>query len=66
MNNQIKLICIFLACTQSAYCYVDPGSGSLVLQAIIAGMLGLSFYFKSFFGFFKSFFSKNKQKNDQN
>lgn len=28
--------------------YLDPGSGSYILQFLIAGLLGLAFVFKSF------------------
>lgn len=28
--------------------YIDPGAGSLVLQALLAGMLTLPFIFRSF------------------
>lgn len=28
--------------------YIDPGTGSLVLQAVLAGMLTLPFIFRSF------------------
>jgi hypothetical protein len=31
-----------------AHAYLDPGTGSMVLQAIIAGVLGLVFTFKSY------------------
>jgi hypothetical protein len=46
--------------------YIDPGSGSYLVQLIIAGVLGVVFFFKRIGHFFsllwfsvKSFFSKS-------
>lgn len=46
--------------------YVDPGSGSYLVQAIIAGVLGIIFYFKSIWRGIKSFFMHTKKKDPQN
>ena len=43
--------------------YVDPGSGSYLVQVIIAAILGALFYFKSGWLWLKNFFSRTK-KND--
>jgi hypothetical protein len=40
--------------------YIDPGSGSYLVQAIIAAVLGAMFYFKTIWWKVKSFFSKSK------
>lgn len=40
--------------------YVDPGSGSYLIQIIIATVLGALFYIKAFWYRIKSFFSKKK------
>ena len=49
--------------------YVDPGSGSYLIQAIIAAILGFLFYFKTIWWKIKSFFHRPKKddltKNDQ-
>lgn len=49
--------------------YVDPGSGSYLVQLIIAAVLAVVFYFKHFWYRIKSFFSRTKKdespKNDQ-
>ena len=29
--------------------YIDPGSGALIWQAIVAGFVGAAFYFRRFF-----------------
>jgi hypothetical protein len=43
--------------------YVDPGSGSYLVQMIIAGVLAVLFYFKNLWWKIKSFFARGR-KND--
>jgi hypothetical protein len=38
--------------------YVDPGSGSYLVQVIIAAVLGFLFYFKNIWWKIKAFFKK--------
>ena len=49
--------------------YVDPGSGSYLVQVIIAAILGALFYFKAAWWKVKSFFTRKKkdvhEKNDE-
>lgn len=40
--------------------YVDPGSGSYLVQVIIAAILGALFYFKTIWWRIKAFFTKSK------
>lgn len=40
--------------------YIDPGSGSYILQMIIAAVLGVSFFFKNFWLSIKAFFTGKK------
>jgi hypothetical protein len=44
--------------------YIDPGSGSYLLQMIIAGALAGMFYFKRGWLKVKSYFRKNKKAGD--
>lgn len=44
--------------------YVDPGSGSYLVQVIIAAVLGALFYFKSAWWKVKSFFTRRKKDAD--
>jgi len=41
--------------------YIDPGSGSYLVQVIIAAILGGLFYFKNLWLKIKSFFIKSKK-----
>lgn len=45
--------------------YLDPGSGSVILQAIIGGALGILVVFKSFWHRIKAFFSKKNSEAGQ-
>lgn len=42
--------------------YIDPGSGSYIIQMIIAAVLGVSFFFKNFWLYVKAFFTGKKEK----
>lgn len=50
---------------RNAYAYLDPGSGSYLLQILMAGLLAASFMFKSFWQgvirFFSKIFSRKKK-----
>ncbi|MBK6633823.1 MAG: hypothetical protein IPG38_05475 [Chitinophagaceae bacterium] len=41
---------------QTILLYIDPGSGSYILQMIIAAVLGISFFFKNFWLAIKTFY----------
>lgn len=38
--------------------YIDPGSGSYLIQAIVAGVLGIVFFFKNIMLYVRHFFSR--------
>jgi hypothetical protein len=43
--------------------YVDPGSGSYLIQVIIAAILGILFYFKNIWWKIKAFFWRPKKED---
>jgi hypothetical protein len=45
--------------------YIDPGSGSYLVQVIIAAVLGVAFYFKTGWNWIKSFFVKSSLKKNE-
>lgn len=49
---------------QVALLYLDPGSGSLLFQALISGFLTIMIFFKRIVAFFKFKFMK-KAKNEE-
>ncbi|MCX8020628.1 MAG: hypothetical protein N2747_09070 [Chitinophagaceae bacterium] len=48
------------------FLYIDPGSGSFLVQAIIAAALGVAFFFRNIMGWIKSFFIKPFKKKEKN
>jgi hypothetical protein len=42
------------------HAYIDPGSGALIWQAIVAGFVGAAFYFRRFFN---RFFSRDRRQD---
>jgi hypothetical protein len=48
------------------FLYIDPGSGSYLIQAIIAAVLGFLFYFKNLWFRIRSFFKKDKKLDSDN
>ncbi|MEP7144549.1 MAG: hypothetical protein ABI707_16810 [Ferruginibacter sp.] len=46
------------------FLYIDPGSGSYLLQVIIAAVLGGLMFFKNFWIKIKLFFTKQKPGDD--
>lgn len=47
------------------FLYLDPGSGSYLIQVIIAAVLGVSFFFKNFWLRIKAFFTRTKPKPEE-
>ena len=39
----VAVVGVILASEHPAHAYIDPGSGSLIYQALLAGLLGLGF-----------------------
>jgi hypothetical protein len=61
------LIAFFVFITQKAYAYLDPGSGSFIMQIIIGAILGglvtIKIYFHKVKSFFIKFFHRRKKDN---
>ncbi|HEY1115993.1 MAG TPA: hypothetical protein VGE66_20665 [Chitinophagaceae bacterium] len=47
---------------QSFLLYIDPGSGSYLVQAIVAAVLGVAFFFKNIVLYIKSIFYRFTRK----
>ncbi len=54
----VVLAVFYLVLTREVYAYLDPGTGSYILQLVIAGILGGLFAVKMFWVKIKSFFVK--------
>ncbi len=44
--------------------YIDPGTGSLLFQAILSGFLTIIIFFKRILAFFKYKFGKKKEEEE--
>jgi hypothetical protein len=49
---------------QETLAYLDPGSGSLIIQLLIGGIVGMIFLLKTSWGRIKSIFLGRTQSND--
>ncbi len=45
------------ALTKYAYAYLDPGTGSMILQGVLAAVAGSMFFLRTYWYKVKSFFS---------
>jgi hypothetical protein len=48
------------------FLYIDPGSGSYLVQVIVAGALGVAFFFRNIKNYIKSIFTRSPKKTDDN
>lgn len=46
------------------FLYIDPGSGSLLFQLLLSGILTIIVFFKRIAFFFRSFFISKKEGSD--
>jgi hypothetical protein len=53
-----------LVLARKAHAYLDPGSGSYILQILIAGLFGALFMLKVFWGRIVGFFSKGSPESE--
>lgn len=60
------VLILFFLTSRPSYAYLDPGSGSYLLQILLAGLLAASFMLKSFWQKLRAFFSRffNRKKPD--
>jgi len=66
----IKIICLVsniyfmsMLFPQASFAYLDPGSGSYVLQVFIAGLLSMLYFIKTFWARIKDCFHRIFQKD---
>ena len=51
---------------QLFFLYIDPGSGSYLVQVIAAAALGIVFFFKNIKLYIRSFFNRTQKKQKDN
>ena len=66
-TNFIFCFLYILFSSNNAYAYLDPGTGSIILQALIAAIALVSSYLGFYWRKVKDFFKKlSKKKSDKN
>lgn len=58
------LVAVSLAAAPDAHAYLDPGTGSAVIQMVLAGLMGALFVLKAYGRKLKSFFSRSAEAED--
>jgi hypothetical protein len=65
IHRCLIVLAMLVGFSESAYAYLDPGTGSIILQGLIAGIaLGLS-TIKFWWGKVSGFFSWNKEAKEE-
>ena len=62
MKKICIITCLYFCLTSSAYAYLDPGTGSVILSALVAGIVAIKSYWFLIINKVKSLF---KRKNIQ-
>ena len=66
INHYFICLFVYFLFSNNAHAYLDPGSGSIILQAIIAFFAGaaafVSLYWRKAKSYISNLFSKNKKK----
>lgn len=60
----VALVTTF-ALSQPAYAYVDPGSASVVIAAVLGSIAAVGYTIRTFLARVKSFFAKNKKPEER-
>ena len=63
-RGTLLLALLILCFPRPLAAYLDPGSGSFLLQVLVAGLLGASFAVKRFWGSIKSYFRGSESSDD--
>jgi len=64
-STTLFLTLFFISLTNQAHAYLDPGTGSMILQIVIASLVGAVFALKGYWSRIKEFFSNLLSKKKQ-
>jgi hypothetical protein len=56
------LFCLVFSQPVTAWAYIDPGTGSMILQFVIFALVSIAIFFRQIWGAIKSLFSSPKEK----
>ena len=60
MNSRVLIVLIFSMSALPSYGYIDPGTGSLIIQSIIGAIAAIGVTLKLYWHKLKLFFSRNR------
>ena len=60
ISLSIFVVLSILSLPSKAYAYFDPGTGSMILQGLIAGLMGVLFTIKTYWTRIKNFLFRSK------
>lgn len=60
----LVLFCILVLLDKPAYAYLDPATGSMIIQSLVASIAGFLIFFKSLKNTIISFFWGDKKESD--
>ena len=56
------LLLMIVVLTRDVHAYLDPGTGSLVFQTVVAALAAAAYAFRSYWGRIRMFFSRNNSR----
>jgi hypothetical protein len=59
------ILLILVVLERPVYGYTDPGSGALIWQALMAAVVGLSFYFRRILSWFRRYRNTSSVSDDK-
>ena len=63
IDLMLKFFFLILLFSTPAYAYIDPGTGSIIIAALVGAFSTGFFYIKNYWTKLKNFFSKKKDTN---
>jgi len=63
ITRVLGMVVTLLVCTEPAYAYLDPGTGSILLQGLIAAIAGAMITGRLYWSRIKNFFSRKTEKS---
>ena len=60
MNTLLAAVAVYALATGDAFAYLDPGTGSIIIQGIIGAVAGGLVVGRMYWHKFKSFFARSK------
>jgi hypothetical protein len=60
LSSLVVLFAVVATLGSDAHAYIDPGTGSLILQAVLGGVAGAGFLIKLYWGKIKALVFRNR------